>query len=234
MDRYIIAVGGGEIKEKQTLKIDEYICDLAKKRAGQNRAVALFLGTASHDHMPYYNSFHKTYTGVFGLKTDCALIVDREIDYEKIRGKFNSADLIYVGGGDTLFMIDQWKKSGIFDMIIGAYNRGVILCGLSAGAICWFENMYTDSRIIQGKSNSYFFEKGIGLLRGSACPHYEVRRNDLLCNDLNLLPSPVLCIESLSAVVFKNEEIEGQITCGGNSFIITDNKSEKVLKSIIK
>ena len=71
--RTLIAIGGGELKERTTLKIDEYIAERAKARAGERRANALFLPTASHDFMPYYNTFHKVYTGVFDIKTDVAL-----------------------------------------------------------------------------------------------------------------------------------------------------------------
>ena len=63
MEKRIIAIGGGEIKSKTTLKIDEYVANLAKKHAGEKRANALFIGTASHDSMPYFNSFRKTYIG---------------------------------------------------------------------------------------------------------------------------------------------------------------------------
>ena len=47
MDRTLIVIGGGELRLGETLPIDGYICDLAKKRAGDRRAVALFIGTAS-------------------------------------------------------------------------------------------------------------------------------------------------------------------------------------------
>ena len=66
----IVAIGGGELREKTTLKIDEYLANLAKERAGEQRANALFIPTASHDYMPYYNTFHKVYTGLFNIKTD--------------------------------------------------------------------------------------------------------------------------------------------------------------------
>ena len=69
----IIAIGGGELKSKETLEIDRYIAELAKKRAGDARAYGLFIGTASHDSMPYFNSFRKTYTSVFDIKADVAL-----------------------------------------------------------------------------------------------------------------------------------------------------------------
>ena len=59
MEKRIIAIGGGEIKSKTTLEIDRYVANLAKIHAGEKRANALFIGTASHDSMPYFNSFRK-------------------------------------------------------------------------------------------------------------------------------------------------------------------------------
>ena len=95
--------------------------------------------------MPYYNTFHKVYTGVFDIKTDVALTVFKEPDLERLREKFLKADMIYVGGGDTVFMMESWKKTGLLELVQDAYNRGVIIAGLSAGAICWFSDIYTDS-----------------------------------------------------------------------------------------
>ena len=144
-ERTIISIGGGELRERTTLKIDEYIAGRAKARAGIRRANALFLPTASHDFMPYYNTFHNVYTGVFDIKTDVALCVFKDADLARMREKFEKADMIYAGGGDTVFMIEQWKKTGLLPLIREAYERGVVICGLSAGAICWFSDMYTDS-----------------------------------------------------------------------------------------
>lgn len=144
-ERTIISIGGGELRERTTLKIDEYIAGRAKARAGIKRANALFLPTASHDFMPYYNTFHKVYTGVFDIKTDVALCVFKDADLARMREKFEKADMIYAGGGDTVFMIEQWKKTGLLPLIREAYERGVVICGLSAGGICWFSDMYTDS-----------------------------------------------------------------------------------------
>ena len=144
-ERTIISIGGGELRERTTLKIDEYIAGRAKARAGIRRANALFLPTASHDFMPYYNTFHKVYPGVFDIKTDVALCVFKDADLARMREKFEKADMIYAGGGDTVFMIEQWKKTGLLSLIREAYERGVVICGLSAGAICWFSDMYTDS-----------------------------------------------------------------------------------------
>lgn len=173
-NKRIIAIGGGEIKNRETLEIDRYIAEEAKKIAGERRAQGLFIPTASHDCMPYYNTFHKIYTGIFGLKTDVALTVNREIDLKKFRLKFEKADFIYVGGGNTVFMIEHWRETGLLPIIKEAYERGVLFAGLSAGAICWFEDMYSDS-IVEGDYSMY---KGLGWVKGKISPHYNERMLD--------------------------------------------------------
>lgn len=170
----ILAIGGGELKNRETLSIDEYIAAEAKKAAGENRPCGLFIPTASHDCMPYYNTFHKVYTGLFNAKTDVALTVGREIDPEKMRAKFERADFLYVGGGDTVFMLDHWKKSGLLQFVRDAYDRGVLVAGLSAGAICWFEEMYSDS-VVEGE---YAVYPGLGWIKGKISPHYNERMLD--------------------------------------------------------
>ena len=105
MTKRLIAIGGGEIKNKTTLEIDRYVATLAKEHAVEKRANALFIGTASHDSMPYFNSFRKTYTSVFDIKAEVALMVYGEMDLEKIKGKIEIADCIYIGGGDTMYML---------------------------------------------------------------------------------------------------------------------------------
>lgn len=170
----ILAIGGGELKNRETLSIDEYIAAEAKKAAGENRPCGLFIPTASHDCMPYYNTFHKVYTGLFNVKTDVALTVGREVDPEKMRAKFERADFLYVGGGDTVFMLDHWKESGLLQFIRDAYDRGVLVAGLSAGAICWFEEMYSDS-VVEGE---YAVYPGLGWIKGKISPHYNERMLD--------------------------------------------------------
>lgn len=223
MDRYFVLLGGGDLKTKETLPIDRAIGDMAKRRAGDRRANALFVGTASHDFMPYYNTFHKTYTGELDIKTDVALTVFTEMNAEKLDAKFAKADLIYVGGGDTVFMLDAWKKSGLGDRILDAYRRGVIVAGLSAGAICWFEKMYTDSETVQGKDTPYAIYPALGVLRGGACPHYNFRRADFAEN----IPAGEswLCIENNAAVVFQNEIPVRVLKNGGNAYTVCKNES---------
>ncbi len=221
MQKRIIAIGGGEIKNKTTLEIDRYIASLAKEHAGEVRANALFIGTASHDSMPYFNSFRKTYTSVFDIKAEVALIVYGEMDMQKIADKIDKADCIYIGGGDTLFMLEKWKELGLDKLIIDAYNKGKIICGLSAGAICWFKDMYTDYEIMRGQSADYVLKKGLGILDGCMCPHFDDREQDFLEALKKGDIKSCYCVENNSAIEFVDGVFTKSISSGGKAYYIT-------------
>ncbi len=229
--RRIIAIGGGELRERTTLAIDEYIANLAKSRAGERRANALFIPTASHDFMPYYNTFHKVYTGVFNIKTDVALTVFKETDLEKLRAKIELADMIYVGGGDTVFMIEHWKKTGILPLLREAYERGTVIAGLSAGAICWFSDMYTDSEAALGEGDKYAMFSGLGWLEGKISPHYGSRMLDfdkIVCYN-------AFCaygVEDDAALVVEDEQVVGSLSSGGKAWLL-DGRNGSIKKSEI-
>lgn len=76
-------------------------------------------------------------------------------------------DAIYVGGGTTLNMLAIWRDQGVDALLRKAYEKGIVIGGVSAGAICWFAQGCTDSR--PGKLGSM---DGLGWLPGSAVPHY--------------------------------------------------------------
>ena len=218
----IVAIGGGELRDKTTLKIDEDIAALAKEHAGEKRANALCIPTASHDFMPYYNSFHKVYTGTFDIKTDVALTVFKEPDMERLREKFLKADAIYVGGGDTVFMIEHWKKTGLLPLLEDAYERGVVLAGLSAGAICWFSDIYTDSLKAEDGTRYAMF-KGLNWIKGIISPHYGQRMLDfdkIVCYNYQCAYG----IEDNAALLIENGEIVGSISAGGKAYRIVNKK----------
>ena len=229
----IIAIGGGELRERTTLKIDEYIVSLAKEHAGENRPNALFIPTASHDFMPYYNTFHKVYTGVFNVKTDVALTVFKEPDMEKMKAKFDKADVIYVGGGDTVFMMESWKQSGLLPLIRDAYERGVPLAGLSAGAICWFSDIYTDSQLVNGDGvEKYSMFKGLNWINGKISPHYGARMLDfdkIVCYNYQR----AFGIEDNAELLIEDGEVVGSITSGGSAYRLTVSESGQLTKEKI-
>lgn len=228
----IIAIGGGELRERTTLAIDEYIAKLAKEHAGENRANALFIPTASHDFMPYYNTFHKVYTGVFNIKTDVALTVFKDVDLEKMKAKFDKADMIYVGGGDTVFMMESWKKSGLLPLIKDAYERGVIIAGLSAGAICWFSDIYTDSQLVNGEGEEkYSMFQGLNWINGVISPHYAARMLDfdqIVCYNFDC----AFGLEDNAALVIEDGKIVGSVTSGGTAWRL-ERKDGKLIKTAV-
>ena len=232
MEKRIIAIGGGEIKNKTTLEIDRYVANLAKIHAGEKRANALFIGTASHDSMPYFNSFRKTYTSVFDIKAEVALIVYGEMDMERISKKIDDADCIYIGGGDTVYMLEKWKETGLDKLIIDAYNQGKIICGLSAGAICWFNDMYTDYEIMRGQSSEYVMKKGLNILNGTMCPHFNEREVDFFKAMKDKKIDWAYCVENDCAIEFVDGKLTKSITAGGKAYIATNVDGEISKKEI--
>lgn len=218
MDRTLICIGGGELRTKETFKIDGYIAAKAKEHAGDRRAYGLFIPTASHDSMPYFNSFRKTYTSVYDIKADVALTVYGEMSLARIREKFEKADFLYIGGGDTLFMIDHWKKTGMLSLIREAYARGVIVCGLSAGAICWFETMYTDSAQMQ-TGEVYALYPGLNWVKGTISPHYDSRVLDFN-QKIVYTNQDAIGLEDNSAIEIVNETIVRSLSAGGNAYFL--------------
>ncbi|MBO5285307.1 MAG: Type 1 glutamine amidotransferase-like domain-containing protein [Clostridia bacterium] len=236
MEKKIIAIGGGEIKSKTTLKIDEYIVNLAKHHAGDKRATGLFIGTASHDSMPYFNSYRKTYTSVFDIKAEVALTVYGEMNYDHIKEKFLKADMIYIGGGDTKFMLDSWAQSGLKDLIFDAYERGVIIAGLSAGAICWFNKMYTDFDLMRNQQNGeYKILDGLGVLDGMCSPHFNEREVDFKQNILKYKDKFDFAygIENDCALEFTDGKLTKVISAGGKAYKLTLS-GEDLIKEELK
>ncbi len=232
MDKILIAIGGGEIRNKTTLEIDRYVASLAKAHAGEKRANALFIGTASHDSMPYFNSFRKTYTSVFDIKAEVALMVYGEMDVEKIQNKIANADCIYIGGGDTLYMLEKWKELGVDKMIIEAYNQGKIICGLSAGAICWFKTMYTDSLMMNKNSDEYAIRQGLGIIDGVFCPHFNEREKDFIPAMVEHKFACAYAVENDCALEFVNGKLTKSITAGGKAYQITNENGQITKREI--
>jgi peptidase E len=79
-----------------------------------------------------------------------------------------SQDVIFVGGGSVANMVAVWRVHGIDDVMRQAWEAGIVLAGVSAGAICWFLGGTTDSFGPQLRP----FTDGLRFLPGSYCPHY--------------------------------------------------------------
>jgi dipeptidase E len=160
--RQIIAMGGGGFSmEPENHLLDDYILN----STGREKPKICFLGTASGDARGYIESFYEFFNKKSCTATHLSLFFGQTPEIESF---ILSQDILYVGGGNTRNMLVLWKEWGLDKLLLKAYNNGTILCGLSAGSICWFEQGLTDSVPTQLNRLDC-----LGILSGSNCPHFD-------------------------------------------------------------
>jgi len=142
----IIALGGGEMgrpgTKKETISIDREIIRLT----GKKHPKLLFLPTASGDALSYVEVVKKYFGDFLGCRVSSLLLLKERLPHTAIRTKILGSDIVYVGGGNTLRMMRIWRKQGVDKILQLAYKKGIVLAGLSAGAICWFRYGNSDAR----------------------------------------------------------------------------------------
>jgi dipeptidase E len=161
----IIAIGGGEISDLETLPIDRYIVQQTNKQNPK----ALFIPTASGEPSGYIDSFNKVYGERLGCMTDTLFLQNQVPSDKEIEEKIMSADIIYVGGGDTRKMLSEWKQHKVDEYLKVAYEKGTILTGLSAGSICWFSFGHSE---ISENPVEFIRINALGFIDAIHCPHY--------------------------------------------------------------
>ena len=167
--RKIVAIGGGELSMLETAEIDKRIIELT----GKARPKALFIPTASGDAAGYVDTFEACYGNEFGCQTRILNLIQSPPAFEKMSALVLDSDLIYVGGGNTYRMMKIWRRLGLDTVLAAAASRGIVLSGLSAGAICWFKYGHSDSRSFSGNSAwNYIRVSGLGFINAVYCPHY--------------------------------------------------------------
>lgn len=155
----IIAVGGGGFGGDTAPGLDTYlleVCEAAEPRIG-------FLPTATGDSDTYVVRFYQRFLGLPCRPSHVPLFrrTPALADWAK------EQDLIYVGGGNTKSMLAVWRAWGLDEVLRRAYDAGTVLAGVSAGAICWFEEGLTDSW-----ADDLHPLPCLGFLEGSCCPHW--------------------------------------------------------------
>ena len=168
----IVAIGGGLIRTRGTAAIDREIIRLS----GKKHPRLLFLPTASSDAERYWIHVRNYFGSFLKCKTDVLYLLQDPPSPAEARRKIFSADIVYVGGGNTLMMMRVWRRLGIDKFLRSAYRAGAVLCGISAGAICWFDSGHSDSlSFYNPKDWKYMNVRGLGLIPGIHCPHYNGR-----------------------------------------------------------
>ena len=169
MERTIVAIGGGNIRTRGTADIDRQIVRLSRKPHPR----VLFIPTASSDSEMYWKHFAEYYGGFLKCKTDVLFLVREPPSAPRIERTIFSADIVYVGGGNTLYMMRVWRRLGVDRILKAAYRDGIVLAGISAGAICWFDSGHSDSMSFYDPHYwNYIKVKGLGLIHAVHCPHY--------------------------------------------------------------
>lgn len=166
----IVAIGGGEIRQRETFQLDTFIRDLTGKAAPK----MLFIPTASDDAAGYSQIVDEVYGKELGCSVDHLRLVSESPSSTQIEEQIGQADLIYVGGGNTRKMMDTWRSYGVDTLLRQKTGSDVVLAGVSAGAICWFEYGHSDSESFTDKPDwEYTQVEGLGLLSGFYCPHLD-------------------------------------------------------------
>ena len=159
--KQIIAIGGGGFgRNPQQSLIEQYILD----QANSDRPNILFIPTATGELDSYIVNFYKVFS-----KLQCA---PNHLSFFKrtpvLQKLIANQDVIFVGGGNTKSMLAVWREWQLDKYLHDAYNKGVVMSGVSAGAICWFKHGITDSWESELKVMSC-----LGFVDGVCCPHYD-------------------------------------------------------------
>ena len=179
--RKIVAIGGGELRDLETLEIDKRIVELT----GKTRPKALFIPTASGDATGYVDTFETCYGERLGCQTRILNLTQSPPTFEEMSAVVLDSDLIYVGGGNTYRMMKIWRRLGLDTVLAAAASRGIVLSGLSAGAICWFRYGHSDSRSFSSNSEwDYIRVSGLGFINAVYCPHYHVENREASFSEL--------------------------------------------------
>jgi peptidase E len=160
--RHIIAIGGAALTpELDDLKLIDYFLRQTHRR----KPKVCFIGTAGGDSESGRLRFYAGFSRFECRPAHLSFFSRTPSDLESF---IFDQDAIFVGGGNTRSMLAVWRDWGLDIHLRAAWTRGIVLGGVSAGAICWFDEGITDS--IAGPLTAM---GGLGFLRGSCCPHYD-------------------------------------------------------------
>lgn len=159
----LVCIGGGEIPRikngiklpYETREIDEEIVRISDKENPK----LLFIGTASTNSYNYFLVIKEIFEDLGCIVSNLDLLQD-DLNMEEVKNSILNTDIIYVGGGNTRFMLEKWRELGVDKLLIEAYNKGIVCSGLSAGSYCWFKT-------------NYDLIEGLGIINAVNCVHYE-------------------------------------------------------------
>ena len=166
---HIVAMGGGGFSsEPDNPLLDDFVLSLVPHRPVR----VCFVPTASADSATYIANFYRAFADR-ARATDLTLfdapsLRRRPASTNDLPSFVAEQDVLYVGGGSTANLLALWRAHGLDRLLRDAWARGAVLCGISAGMLCWFRGGVTDAF---GELRA--LDDGLGLIDASACPHYD-------------------------------------------------------------
>lgn len=215
---HIVPIGGGAFTE--TGPIVRYVLELARR----DRPRVCFVPTATGDDAAGIARFYRAFSVLDCEPTDLTLFDRAVIDLPAF---VREQDVFYVGGGNTASLLGVWRAHGLDELLREALADGAVLTGSSAGMNCWFQASTTDSF---GREQLAPLYDGLGLLEGSACPHYDAepgRRplyHDLIANGF---PAGYAA-DNQAALHFKDGDLVTALTCNpeANAYYVESKDGE--------
>jgi len=170
MTRRIIAIGGGGfLMERRPSRLDEFFV----YATGVRRPRICFISTGGGDTEESLTKYYKAFSKLGCVPSHLAFFRKPRtgaIPLHRIEKRLLLQDAIYVGGGNTRSMLAVWREWRLDRILQKAWRSGILLGGVSAGAICWFEFGATDSVFGPGRSTPM---PCLGFLPGSCSPHFD-------------------------------------------------------------
>jgi len=133
IESQIFAIGGGELHTRETFEIDRLIATTT----GRNRPWALCVTAATGDTPAACDGFGYVYGDSLRCRTDYLRLLKGEPGGDDFQRKIARSEIIYVSDGDPKLLLDTLARFEVAKALREAYARGVILCGVGAGAVCW-------------------------------------------------------------------------------------------------
>ena len=214
ISKKIVAIGGGENgrinskgiqKPYETKEIDEEIVRLAAKKHPN----FLFL---AHSQIPFGEEAEEKYSKVMkkiyeslGCNFRWLKISELKEDINKAKADVEWADIIYEGGGATELMINFWKETGFNEVLKNAYNSGKVMCGISAGAICWFDSGFTDDPKLNDVEINRIY--ALGLVDAYLTPHCQKEgKMNRVRNSLKYIDKIGISLSNCTAIEIIDDE----------------------------
>jgi peptidase E len=200
--RLILAMGGGGFtmpEQDRSEALDRFALSLTGKPVPR----ICFLPTAGGDQREQVTRFYERF-GDWPCEPSTLSLFHLGRDRVDPVAHILCQDALYVGGGSMRNMLAIWREHGLDEVMRTAWHRGIVLAGLSAGAMCWFEGGVSMS------GGHPEVVRGIGLLPGSLSVHLDGEWERLQAYEravaTGALPSG-FAADDAAAVVYRGTEL---------------------------